>query len=176
VSPGGGLAAELGYAYPTPNALQRAVQALAASRPGARLTPLTLAPLDRFVTRVTRGRVSLPVLLAGLPVLELVVVGRRSGERRATHLIGVPFEQDLALLGTNFGRPRTPAWVLNLEAHPRATVTHHGRSREVVARPATDVERAAVLVNAGAVFAGSLRYEERLAGRRRVPVFVLEPA
>ena len=40
---------------------------------------------------------------------------------------------------------------------------------------ATDEERVAVMASAGAVFAGALRYEERLAGRRRVRVFVLEP-
>ena len=171
----GGLAADLGYAYPRPHLLQRAVQAFAGSRLGARLTPVTLAPMDRFVSRLTRGRVSLPVLLAGLPVLELVVVGRKSGLRRVTHLIAIPFGQELAVLGTNFGQPRTPAWVLNLEDHPRATVRHRGESREVVARPATDEERAAVMASAGAVFAGAVRYEERLAGRRRVRVFVLEP-
>jgi deazaflavin-dependent oxidoreductase (nitroreductase family) len=168
-----GLALELGYAYPTANAFQRLVQAFAASRLGARATPRTLVPLDRLTARFTRGRVSLPAVLAGLPVVELGTVGRRSGLPRTTHVIAIPFGETLALLGTNFGQPSTPAWVLNLEAHPAATVSHRGTVREVVARPAGDDERAAIMSRAAEVFAGAARYDDRLRGHRRVRVFVL---
>jgi len=171
-----GLAAELGYAYPRPNPLQRLVQTFAAGRLGAWATPWTLVPLDRFTDRLTRGRVSLPEVLAGLPVLELVTVGARSGLPRPAHVIAVPFQETLALLGTNFGQPRTPGWVVNLEHHPAATVAHGGTTRQVVARPATSDERAAILLAARAVFAGTAAYEQRVEGTRRVRVFVLEPA
>jgi deazaflavin-dependent oxidoreductase (nitroreductase family) len=48
----------------------------------------------------------------------VTTTGRRSGLRRTTHLIAVPYGDTLALLGTNFGQPATPAWALNLEADP----------------------------------------------------------
>jgi deazaflavin-dependent oxidoreductase (nitroreductase family) len=170
-----GLAADLGYAYPRPNAFQRLVQAFAASRLGARLTPRTLVPLDRLSTRLTGGKVSLPLVLAGLPVLDLVTVGRKSGLPRPAHVIAVPFHDTLALLGTNFGQPNTPAWVVNLEHHPQVTVAHAGAAREVIARPATSDERSAVMRSAGAVFGGTTKYEQRLHGRREVRIFVLDP-
>lgn len=170
-----GLAAELGYACPTSNRIQRLVQAVATTRLGARLAPRTLVPLDRLTTQVSHGRVSLPMVLAGLPVLDLVTVGRRSGLPRPARVLAIPFHDTLALLGTNFGRPKTPAWVLNLEADPRASVAHRGVAREVVARPATGGERAAIMLEADGVFGGASTYEKRLHGRRQVRLFVLEP-
>ncbi len=169
-----GLAERLNYRYPDPNAFQRAVQAFAGSRPGAWMTPRTLVPLDRLVSRWSRGRVTLPVILAGLPVVALTTTGRTSGLPRATHLIAIPFEDTLALLGTNFGQPKTPAWTLNLEADPAATISHHGTTVMVRARSATPDERTAIFTTAATKFAGAANYEQRLADKRPVPVFVLE--
>ena len=170
-----GLAAELNYVHPRPNAPQRLVQAVASTRPGAWAFAHSLAPLDRVTTRVSRGRTSLPRLLAGLEVFVLTTTGRRSGRPRESHLIAVPVEDTVAILGTNFGQPSTPAWVLNLEADPHATVTFRGVTRAVVARPASAAEAAAVLARSGAVYGGYRKYERRITGRR-LRVFVLEPA
>jgi deazaflavin-dependent oxidoreductase (nitroreductase family) len=131
--------------------------------------------MDKALARVNKGRTSLPEMLAGLPALVLTTTGRRSGQPRETHLIAVPIGDTLALLGTNFGQAGTPAWVLNLEAEPRARVTYRDVSRDVVARPATDAERAEVLAASAGVYGGYQKYQERITGRR-VRIFVLEPA
>jgi deazaflavin-dependent oxidoreductase (nitroreductase family) len=170
-----GLAAELHYHHQRPNAFRRTMQAVAGTRPGAWLFSQILAPTDRLLARFTGGRASLPQLLAGLPVLVLTSIGRRSGQPRATHLISVPIGDTLALLGTNFGQTSTPAWVLNLEADPRASVTHQQVTRAVVARPATEAESAEVLANSARVYGGYLKYQQRITGRR-LRIFVLEPA
>ncbi len=96
-------------------------------------------------------------MFVGLRVLVLTSTGRRSGQPKTAYLIAVPHDDTLALLGTNLGRPRTPAWVYNLEAQPRATVGYRGRSASVVARPATDVERGAVLANSCSVDCGYVK-------------------
>jgi deazaflavin-dependent oxidoreductase (nitroreductase family) len=170
-----GLAADLGYRHRPANAAQRGVQALGSSRAGAWFFSRTLRHLDDAVARVSRGRRSAPQLLAGLPVLDLTTTGRRSGRPRTSHLISIPVGEDLAVLGTNFGQPATPAWVLNLEADPRATVTHRGRTLPVTARPATDAERAAVMERSRGIYGGYEKYQQRISGRR-VRVFVLEVA
>ena len=46
---------------------------------GAWVFAHSLASLDRVTTRLTRGRTSLPRLLAGLEVFVLTTTGRRSG-------------------------------------------------------------------------------------------------
>jgi deazaflavin-dependent oxidoreductase (nitroreductase family) len=115
-----------------------------------------------------------PELLAGLPVLDLTTTGRRSGRPRTSHLISVPIDDTLAVLGTNFGQPATPAWVLNLEADPHATVRYRDRTAEVTARPATEAEFARVLAASGPVYPGYRKYQQRIGDSRRLRIFLLE--
>jgi deazaflavin-dependent oxidoreductase (nitroreductase family) len=170
-----GLSTDLGYRHHSPNAFQRVIQGVASSRPGAWLFSKLLRHLDEVVLRLTRGRHTVPGLLAGLPVLDLTTMGRKTGQPRTSHLISIPVGDDLALLGTNFGQPKTPAWVLNLEAEPRATVTHNQRTAAVVARPASDDEVREVMQRSRAIYGGYEKYQQRINGRR-VRIFVLEPA
>ncbi|MCD6639507.1 MAG: nitroreductase family deazaflavin-dependent oxidoreductase [Nocardioides sp.] len=168
-----GIAADLGYQHRPPNPAQRAIQSMAGTRAGSWVFSKSLRHLDDVVSRLSRGQRSAPGMLAGLPVLDLTTTGRRSGQRRTTHLISIPIGDTLALLGTNFGQPRTPAWVLNLEADPRATVAYRGTSLDVVARRTDDAERARVLASAAEVYAGYLKYLERISNRE-VRIFVLD--
>jgi deazaflavin-dependent oxidoreductase (nitroreductase family) len=168
-----GLAADLGYRIPHPNALQRGVQAFASTRPGAWTFSKLLRHADDLVGRVSKGRTSAPELLAGLPVLDITTTGRRTGVPRRTHLIAVPYADTLALLGTNFGQRPTPAWVLNLEADPRLQVSFRGRTVDVVARAADEDERATVIAASSGVYGGYLRYQARITGRW-LRVFLIE--
>ena len=170
-----GIAADLGYAHKKPNPFQRAMQAFASSKPGAWWFSKVLRHLDDLVGKVSKGRTTVPELLAGLPVVDVTTTGRRSGQRRTSHLISVPHNGSLALIGTNFGQPGTPAWVLNLEADPHAHVRYKSRSLDVVARAADDVESAEVFARSREVYAGYTKYLSRISGRR-VRVFILEPA
>lgn len=150
------------------------MQAFASTTAGAWFFSKSLAPIDRGLTKVTNGRRTLPAMLAGLPVLVLTSTGRKSGQQRRTHLIAVPYGDTLALLGTNFGQARTPAWVLNLEENPQAAVTHQGVTREVLARPASDAEREDILSVSANFYGGYLKYQQRITGRK-LRIFVLEP-
>ena len=95
-----------------------------------------------MVIKLSRGRTTIAEVMAGLPVIDVTTTGRRSGQPRTSHLISIPYGETLALLGTNFGQPGTPAWVLNLEADSHAHVQFKERGLEVVARAADDAELA----------------------------------
>ncbi len=170
-----GVAADLGYRVPPPNPAQRVVQAVVSTRAAGWYFARTLPASDRAVARLTGGRTTLSGALGALPTLVLTTTGRRSGRRRDTQLVGIPTGDLLAVVGTNFGQAGTPAWVLNLEAHPRASVAYRGARVEVVAREASPPEREQVLARAREVYVGYPRYLERIAGRR-VRVLVLDPA
>jgi deazaflavin-dependent oxidoreductase (nitroreductase family) len=174
VSPSGTLVEALDYAVPTPNAAQRGVWHVAASRPGSWLLSRSLPPLDRFVLRASRGRVVLPEVLAGIPVLTLVTIGARSGLARSTSLLGVPAHGDLAVIGTQFGRQGTPAWVFNLRAHPDAEVRYRGRSAAVRGRAAEGEEYDAIWERGRRLYAGFEAYARRISDRR-IDIVVLEP-
>lgn len=168
-----GVAAELGYGHHSVNGFQRLMQRFGSSRGGAWMFSKVLAPLDHVVHRVTSGRTSAPEVLAGLPVILVTTTGRRSGQARTSPLIAVPVGDTLALLGTNFGQSATPAWVLNLEADPKLTVRYRGRVLELVARPASEAERAEVWRNSAGVYGGYEKYRSRIQGRE-LRIFVLE--
>jgi deazaflavin-dependent oxidoreductase (nitroreductase family) len=169
-----GLAADLSYVYTRPNRFHRAIQAFAATRPGAWFFSKTLARIDRLLARFSNGRLTAPAMLARLPVLVLTTTGRKTGEQRQTHLIAVPFGDTLTLVGTNFGQTATPSWVLNLEAQPLAKVTHSGVTRTVLARPATPGEQTQIIAASSGFYRGYAKYQQRITGRR-LRIFVLEP-
>ena len=170
-----GITADLNYSFPRPNAFQRLMQQFASSRGGAWLLAKTLPHLDDALGRLSCGRQSIPGLFTGLPVVDVTTTGRKSGLRRTSHLIPIPISDTLALLGTNFGQPATPAWVFNLEADPRASVVFRRASVEVVARPAPRAESEVVMATATGIYGGYAKYRQRTKGRS-IRIFVLEPS
>ena len=169
-----GLQQELGYEVPKANALQRLMWKISGSRPGAWVFAKTLHHIDRLVLRLTRGRMTVPEILAGIPVITVVSTGARSGQRRELPLLGVPYGDDLAVIGTNFGQRNTPAWYFNLRKNPHGEVIYRGRRTEVVAREAEDAERDAIWARGCEIYAGYAAYARRISGRD-VHVMVLEP-
>lgn len=170
-----GLLNELNSEIEPPNRLQRLLQRLASTRPVALILSKILGPLDRVLFRVTSGRMTVPGLLAGLPVIMVTTTGAKSGKMRTAPLVGVPVGDGLALIGSNFGLATTPGWVYNLEANPSATVCYREKAVAVTARRAEEREVDEVFRLASAVYPGYTEYRSR-AGRRIIRVFVLESA
>lgn len=107
-------------------------------------------------------------------MLLLETVGRRSGRRRVTPLLYVRDGEAFAVVASNAGDDRDPAWWLNLRARPEAGV-QAGRERcRVVARRATSEEEARVWPRLVAAYPWYPAYRERT--RREIPVVLLEPA
>ena len=170
-----GVLEQLGYELRPPNAVQRLTQKVAASRPGAWTAQRVLYPLDKVVFRSTKGRATVASLTAGLPVIMLTTTGAKSGEQRTMPLVGTPYGDDIAIIGSNYGQERTPGWVYNLEADPGAVVTYRDIAVDVVARRLDDAEADRVFAAAAKTYAGYGHYRER-ADHRKIKVFALEPA
>jgi deazaflavin-dependent oxidoreductase (nitroreductase family) len=111
----------------------------------------------------------------GMPVVELITTGRRSGSERST-MLTVPIVEDgrFVLVASFGGDDRNPAWYLNLRANPKVQAVMAGRTRRMVARTATSEERAALWPRIIATFKGYATYQSRTS--RPIPVVILEPA
>jgi deazaflavin-dependent oxidoreductase (nitroreductase family) len=109
--------------------------------------------------------------VGGLPVLELVTKGRKSGEPRQILINYFEHGDSPALIGTNAGRNTDPAWVLNLRAEPNARARWRGVWRDVVARELTGTAHAHVWDAAVAADSAYGRYAESLT--RPIPIVVL---
>lgn len=147
---------------------------IASSRLGARFFSHTLHHLDRAFMRLSGGRSSLTVLLAGLPVLTVTTTGARSGESRSVLLVGVPDQERIILIASNWGRPHHPAWYHNLRANPEITLTYSGVAERYVARQVEGVERDTCWNRAIQLYAGYEDYMRRTGGRQ-IPIFLLTP-
>ncbi len=168
-----GVLDELGYTVEPANLAQRATQTVTGTRAGAWISQRTLYPLDKALFRASGGRLTVPGLMAGLPVIMLTTTGAKSGQPRTMPLVGTPFGDDLAIIGSNYGQQRTPGWVYNLGANPSATVSYRDRTVDVVARRLDEAAADRVFEAATATYAGYGKYRGR-ADHRVIQVFALE--
>lgn len=60
--------------------------------------------------------------LGGSSTLLLTTTGRKTGKRRTVPLRYVRDGSDYIVIGSNMGRPKMPAWYLNLQAQPQVTL------------------------------------------------------
>ena len=137
-----------------------------------RLLPQIVAT-DKALQRVTRGRVSI-LDVAGLPNVTLTVRGRKTGQPRSSPLLAVPRGRSWLIAGSNFGGPKQPVWVVNLEANPDAQITVKGRTSSVVARRLDGADREKAWAEMVQVWPNYRLYEKRTD--RKIKVFQLDPA
>jgi len=160
--------------YDQANLLQKVLRRFAASGPGSWLFARVLHRIDRPVHRLTHGRYTLASLLSGIPVVMLTTTGAKSGRPRTVPVLGIPTHETVAIIASNFGQHRHPAWYHNLRAHPEAEVVVDGVHRRVRAVEASGELRAEIWKDGLRVYPGFSQYERR-ASHRRISVFVLEP-
>jgi deazaflavin-dependent oxidoreductase (nitroreductase family) len=124
--------------------------------------------IHRAIFNVSKGRIFGRAF--GMPL----TIGRRSGKARATMLSVPIIDGDRLVLVASFGGDdRHPAWYLNLRSNPEVRVTIAGSTRTMVARIATEEERAELWPQIISVFEGYARYQKRT--ERPIPVVILEP-
>ena len=121
--------------------------------------------------RISRGRIL--DHLVGMPVLLLTTTGRESGKPRTATLTYLRDGADLVVIGSFGGSELPPAWWLNLQRDPRASVLIGGATSNVTARAATAEEHDRLWPLATEAHHGYARYQERTA--RPIPIVLLTP-
>ena len=134
--------------------------------------------LHRALHRFSRGRIGLsrPATGEKFGMLRLGTIGRRSGEARSAIIGYYEDGANLVTLAMNGWGLAEPAWWLNLQANPDATVDLADGSRAVRARAATGDERERLWATF-ADYPGWADSIDASAARRATPtaVVVLEP-
>lgn len=108
----------------------------------------------------------------GMPVVELVTIGRKSGEERKILITYVDDGGSPAIVGTNAGRDTDPAWAHNLRAHPDVRARWDGHWHDVRAVELEGETWARVWSVAATTNTGYAAYAEDLT--RHVPIFRLD--
>jgi deazaflavin-dependent oxidoreductase (nitroreductase family) len=111
--------------------------------------------------------------VAGMPVLLLTTTGWRSGKLRTATLTYFRDGGDILVIGSFGGSDLPPAWWLNLQRDPRATVLIRGTTSKVTARTATAEEHDRLWPLVTETNPGYARYQKRT--RRPIPIVLLTP-
>ena len=95
--------------------------------------------INRVVNRIVRltGMQS----FRGARILYLTTVGRKSGKSRTVPLAFVPDDEDYVVAASNGGSDWQPAWWLNLQSRPQATIEVDGAEVTVTASAVEDDDR-----------------------------------
>lgn len=139
--------------------------------PVQRATIRLWSRLNTAAYRASGGR--LTGKMGEAPVLILTTTGRRSGQPRTAPLLYLADGDRYAIVASYGGSDSHPAWYLNLEARPEASVQVGRRTIPVRARTADGEERDRLWAGLVGIFPGYAGYEQRTS--RRIPVVVLEP-
>jgi deazaflavin-dependent oxidoreductase (nitroreductase family) len=159
------------------NALQRTVQRVAASRPGAAFFRVTrIGAQDRLAHRLSGGRGTVTGLFAAFPTVFVTTTGSRSGRPHTVPLIGVRDPEKpgrIGLIASNFGQGHDPDWCRNLRARPEASVVEAGEGGRYAATEVAGEDYDRWFELGARIYLGYPGYRAR-AGRR-IPIFELTP-
>jgi deazaflavin-dependent oxidoreductase (nitroreductase family) len=111
--------------------------------------------------------------MVGASVLLLTTAGRKSGKERTVPLLYLEDGENMVVVASNGGSPNHPAWWLNLEANPEATVEIASRKLRVRAEKASPEERERLWPGLVAMYAGYEGYRRRTD--REIPIVLLKP-
>ncbi len=151
-------------------AYAKVVNRFSATRAGSWTVKHVAAKVDPKIFRATGGRFTLTGKPT-LPMLALTTTGRKSGEPRTVQLAYHRDGDDLLIVASAMGQEHHPAWRLNLEANPEASVLMRGDSFPVTATLLDDDEKDRVWPAVKRTIPQMDTYEARTT--RRIGVFRL---
>jgi len=111
--------------------------------------------------------------LHGKPVIVLTSLGATSGKLRKTALMRVEHEGRYAVVASQGGAPKNPAWYRNVVEHPHVELQDGAVKKDYIAHEATGAERDEWWARANEVWPAYAGYQTKTD--RLIPVFVLVP-
>ncbi len=130
--------------------------------------------VHRTILAVSGGRLGWRA--GGMPVLELITTGRKSGERRAVMLTS-PVQEDgkWIVVASRGGDDQHPSWFLNIQANPSVQVRlQGGELQTMTATIASPAERSRLWDAVVATYPHYGTYQTKT--EREIPLVVLETA
>lgn len=149
---------------------------VSATSAGTWLLSRTLPQFDRFLKRVSGGRLTLPRVMSavGAPIVKLTTTGAKTGTERNVPVLGLKDGERWIVVASNWGREEHPAWYHNLKANPEVKLTFKNQTGQYVAQELTGEEREAYWNRIKDVNPSLDTYQQR-AGDRQIPIVALTP-
>jgi deazaflavin-dependent oxidoreductase (nitroreductase family) len=138
-----------------------------------------MSTANTWMYRSSKGRVGKTwrvgsALRRGVPVCLVTTIGRKTGHPRTVPLLHMADGDRVVLVASQGGLPENPQWYRNLQADPKIDVQFGRETRRMVARTASDAERAELWPRLTAVYADFDNYQAWT--ERTIPVVICDPA
>ena len=130
-----------------------------------------MIPVIVFLYRSTGGGIG--GKMQTMSVLLLTTIGRKSGQPRTVPLTYLRDGSTYVIIASYAGLPRHPAWFLNLESHPEATIQVKKRQMQVKAETANPEKKRELWARLMEVAPGYADYQKRTS--RDIPIVILHP-
>ncbi|MCZ6571036.1 MAG: nitroreductase family deazaflavin-dependent oxidoreductase [Deltaproteobacteria bacterium] len=127
--------------------------------------------LQTVAYRLTGG--ALGGVTSGVPTLLLTTTGRKSGRARTTPLLYLEDGSDYVVVASSAAQPTHPAWWLNLEKNPDATIQIGSEKKAVRAAQADGNEKKRLWPRLTEIYEGFQVYQDNV--KRDIPVVILTP-
>src|SRR3954464_2064143 len=127
--------------------------------------------INRVVNRIVR--LARMKRFRGARLLYLTAVGRKSGKSRTVPLLFVRDDEDYIVAASNGGSDWEPAWWLNLQARPEATIAVDGTEMKVTASAVEDGDRDALWRRLSEQLDSYDSYQSKV--RRQIALVRLQP-
>ena len=133
----------------------------------------TMNGVHRALLKISFGKVGWTA--GGMPVLELITTGRKSGQPRACMLTSpLQVGSTLVIVASRGGDDQHPSWFLNLRDSPAVKVGRNGKPAVAMnAHIATSEERAEMWPKITAKYKNYAGYQTKTT--REIPLVMLTP-
>ncbi len=131
-----------------------------------------MSQLNTWLYRLSGGRVW-GRWLRGAPILLLTTIGRKSGEPRVAPLLYLRDGEKVLIVASKGGMSKHPLWYWNLEANPDVEIEIGRERTKMLARRASDPEKAALWPRLIEMYRDYDDYQART--ERNIPVIILSP-
>lgn len=164
--------------FSKPNFFYRFLHRIYRFGPISWLLSVFMPPIDRFVFKISRRKLSMAQLLSGLPVILLTCKGAKSGKDRNVPLISIPVgdkRTEIVLIASNWGKPKNPAWYYNLKANPDVVVAYKGEEGEYLADEVKDENQYQDYWNTAVGYYSGYNNYKKKTSRNKIPIIKLTP-
>lgn len=127
--------------------------------------------LNVWVFKKSNGRL-MKNFPGGFPICLVGMIGRKSGERRETPLIYLPYEDKCLLVASQGGLNKHPVWYHNVKANPAIDIMVDGHTRYMHARQVSSEEKKELWPHLLSLYPDFDEYQARTD--RDIPVFICE--
>lgn len=130
-----------------------------------------LMSIFAWLYRISNGKIM--GSMAGLNILLLTTIGRKSGKPRTTPLGYFEHGDAYVIIASNAGMDKHPDWFLNLKANPAIKIRIREKEMQATARVASAEQRKNLWDKLVGLSPQYERYTRRT--KREIPVILLQP-